>query len=56
MGADDKRIDATAQALHNMDPAIVRPGHCTGQKALFRLQEILGERCQPLTVGDSIES
>lgn len=55
MGADQKRIDATARALLDLDPAIIRPGHCTGQKALSRLQEVLGESCQPLTVGDSIE-
>jgi 7,8-dihydropterin-6-yl-methyl-4-(beta-D-ribofuranosyl)aminobenzene 5'-phosphate synthase len=54
MGADEKRIEATAKALQQLDPAIVRPGHCTGQKAVCRLQEALGERCWPLTVGDSI--
>ena len=55
MGADNKRIDATARALLDLNPAVVRPGHCTGQKALSRLQEILGESCQPLAVGDTIE-
>ena len=55
MGADEKRIDATAKALHSLDPAIVRPGHCTGQKAVCRLQEALGERCRPLATGDSIQ-
>jgi len=55
MGADEKRIDATAKALQNLDPAIVRPGHCTGQKAVCRLQEAVGERCRPLTVGDTIQ-
>jgi 7,8-dihydropterin-6-yl-methyl-4-(beta-D-ribofuranosyl)aminobenzene 5'-phosphate synthase len=55
MGTDNKRIDATARALLDLDSAVVRPGHCTGQKALSRLQDILGESCQPLTVGDSIE-
>ena len=55
MGADEKRIEATAKALQQLDPAIVRPGHCTGQKAVCRLQEALGERCRPLTVGDSIQ-
>lgn len=54
MGADDKRIDNTAEALQSLDPAIVRPGHCTGQKAVCRLQEALGDRCRPLAVGDSI--
>ena len=55
MGADKERIDATAEALKGLDPAIIRPGHCTGQKAVCRLQEVLGERCQPLAVGDSIQ-
>jgi 7,8-dihydropterin-6-yl-methyl-4-(beta-D-ribofuranosyl)aminobenzene 5'-phosphate synthase len=55
MGADNKRIDATARALLELAPTVVRPGHCTGQKALSRLQDMLGESCQPLTVGDSIE-
>ena len=55
MDADNKRIDATARTLLDLDPTVVRPGHCTGQKALSRLQEVLGESCQPLTVGDSIE-
>ncbi len=55
MDADNKRIDATARTLLDLDPTVVRPGHCTGQKALSRLQDILGESCQPLAVGDSIE-
>jgi 7,8-dihydropterin-6-yl-methyl-4-(beta-D-ribofuranosyl)aminobenzene 5'-phosphate synthase len=55
MGADEKRIEATAKALQQLDPAIIRPGHCTGQKAVCLLQEALGERCWPLTVGDSIQ-
>jgi 7,8-dihydropterin-6-yl-methyl-4-(beta-D-ribofuranosyl)aminobenzene 5'-phosphate synthase len=53
-GADEKRIEATAEALRRLDPAILRPGHCTGQKAICRLQEALGERCQPLAAGDTI--
>lgn len=55
MDADEGRIEATAKALKELDPAIVRPGHCTGQKAVCRLQEVLGERCRPLAVGDSIQ-
>ena len=55
MGADNKRIDSTARALLDLGPAVVRPGHCTGQKALSRLQEVLGESCQPLAVGETIE-
>jgi 7,8-dihydropterin-6-yl-methyl-4-(beta-D-ribofuranosyl)aminobenzene 5'-phosphate synthase len=55
MDADDGRIDATVEALKGLDPAIVRPGHCTGQKAICRLQEALGERCLPLAVGDLLQ-
>lgn len=55
MDADDGRIDSTVEALKGLDPAIVRPGHCTGQKAICRMQEALGERCRPLAVGDLIQ-
>ncbi len=55
MDADDGRIDATAEALKGLDPVVVRPGHCTGQKAICRLQEALGGRCLPLAVGDLIQ-
>jgi 7,8-dihydropterin-6-yl-methyl-4-(beta-D-ribofuranosyl)aminobenzene 5'-phosphate synthase len=55
MGADDKCIDSTAEALQRLDPTIIRPGHCTGQKAVCRLQMALGDRCQPLAAGDSIQ-
>jgi 7,8-dihydropterin-6-yl-methyl-4-(beta-D-ribofuranosyl)aminobenzene 5'-phosphate synthase len=52
--AGSKRIDATAEALRMLDPAIVRPGHCTGHKAICRLREVLGERALPLAVGETI--
>ncbi len=55
MGADNKRIDSTAEELQRLDPTIIRPGHCTGQKAVCRLQKALGDRCQPLAAGDSIQ-
>ncbi len=54
MGASLKRIDATAEALLELNPELLRPGHCTGQKAICRLQQTLGERCCPLSVGDVI--
>lgn len=54
-GAGEKRLDATAEALRKLDPAMVRPGHCTGQRAVCRLQEALGERCLPLAAGDTIQ-
>ena len=53
-GADRERIDATARALLELDPVMIRPGHCTGQRAVCLLQQALGERCQPLAVGETI--
>jgi 7,8-dihydropterin-6-yl-methyl-4-(beta-D-ribofuranosyl)aminobenzene 5'-phosphate synthase len=54
-GADPERIEATANALLELDPRILRPGHCTGHEAISRLQEVIGNRCQPLSCGDLIE-
>ncbi len=54
MGADRERIDATARALLKLDPTVIRPGHCTGSRAVCLLQQALGERCQPLAVGETI--
>lgn len=54
-GAGETRLNATAEALRKLDPAIVCPGHCTGQKAICRLQEALGERCLPLAAGDTMQ-
>lgn len=55
MDADDERIASTAKALLELDPSIVRPGHCTGQKAISHLQQTLGDRCRPLATGDLIK-
>jgi 7,8-dihydropterin-6-yl-methyl-4-(beta-D-ribofuranosyl)aminobenzene 5'-phosphate synthase len=55
LGAGGERIDRTAEELRSLDPYIVRPGHCTGGPAVSRLQEVLGDRCQPLCTGDLIE-
>ena len=50
-----ERVEATAKSLGRFDPEVVRPGHCTGQRAVSRLQEVLGDRCQPLSCGDVID-
>jgi 7,8-dihydropterin-6-yl-methyl-4-(beta-D-ribofuranosyl)aminobenzene 5'-phosphate synthase len=55
LGASRERIDRTAAELGSLDPEIIRPGHCTGGQAAARLQEVLGDRCQPLSTGDLIE-
>jgi len=53
-GAGEARIASTAEALLGLDPEIVRPGHCTGARAVCLLMDVLGDRCQPLASGDSI--
>lgn len=55
MGSEDERIRRTAEALLDLDPEIVRPGHCTGARAISQLLEVLGDRCQPLFTGDVVE-
>jgi 7,8-dihydropterin-6-yl-methyl-4-(beta-D-ribofuranosyl)aminobenzene 5'-phosphate synthase len=55
IGANEGRIASTVEALLRLDPEIVRPGHCTGAKAVCRLMLALGERCWPLAVGELIE-
>jgi 7,8-dihydropterin-6-yl-methyl-4-(beta-D-ribofuranosyl)aminobenzene 5'-phosphate synthase len=55
MGANEERIASTVEALLRLDPEMVRPGHCTGAKAVCRLMLALGERCWPLAAGESIE-
>ncbi|MCQ8903006.1 MAG: MBL fold metallo-hydrolase [Methanothrix sp.] len=55
MGSEDERIRRTAGALLDLDPEIVCPGHCTGARAVSQLQEVLGDRCQPLFTGEVIE-
>jgi 7,8-dihydropterin-6-yl-methyl-4-(beta-D-ribofuranosyl)aminobenzene 5'-phosphate synthase len=53
--ASPERVEATAKSLQRFDPEVVRPVHCTGQRAISRLQEVLGDRCQTLACGDAID-
>jgi 7,8-dihydropterin-6-yl-methyl-4-(beta-D-ribofuranosyl)aminobenzene 5'-phosphate synthase len=55
LDASQERMEATAETLRRLDPKIVRPGHCTGQKAISLLQQTFGDRCWPLATGDLIE-
>jgi 7,8-dihydropterin-6-yl-methyl-4-(beta-D-ribofuranosyl)aminobenzene 5'-phosphate synthase len=54
-GAGEARIASTAGALLGLDPKIVRPGHCTGARAVCHLVDVLGDRCRPMASGDFIE-
>lgn len=50
--ASNKRIQMTIEHLKKFDPKLLRPCHCTGKKAIRRLKEAFGDKCQPLKTGD----
>jgi 7,8-dihydropterin-6-yl-methyl-4-(beta-D-ribofuranosyl)aminobenzene 5'-phosphate synthase len=54
-GASEERLAATVDELMKLDPQILRPGHCTGAKAICRLMQAFGDRCEPLAAGDVME-
>jgi len=54
-GASDERLDSTVNELMKLDPKTLRPGHCTGTKAICRLMQAFKDRCEPLCAGDVIE-
>jgi len=53
--AENKRIQATVDELKKLDLKFVGPCHCTGKKAIKKIAEAFGDRCQPLHTGDIIE-
>jgi len=53
--AENKRIQATVDELEKLDLEFVGPCHCTGKKAIKKIAETFGDRCQPLHAGDIIE-
>jgi 7,8-dihydropterin-6-yl-methyl-4-(beta-D-ribofuranosyl)aminobenzene 5'-phosphate synthase len=53
--ADDKRIQATVDELKKLAPKFIGPCHCTGKKAIKKIAETFGDRCQLLHTGDIIE-
>jgi 7,8-dihydropterin-6-yl-methyl-4-(beta-D-ribofuranosyl)aminobenzene 5'-phosphate synthase len=54
-GASEECLAATVDELMKLDPQVLRPGHCTGAKAICRLMQAFKERCEPLAAGDVIE-
>ena len=49
------RIDETIRQLEAMDIGRVIPMHCTGQNAICRMTQLMGELCQPLSAGQTLE-
>jgi len=53
-GASEERMETMVDELMKLDPQVLRPGHCTGIKAVCRLKQAFGDRCEPLAAGDVI--
>jgi 7,8-dihydropterin-6-yl-methyl-4-(beta-D-ribofuranosyl)aminobenzene 5'-phosphate synthase len=54
-GADNKRIQATVDALKKLDLKYVAPCHCTGKTAVKKFAEVFGDRYHPLHIGNVIK-
>ncbi|MFO8061037.1 MAG: MBL fold metallo-hydrolase [Bacillota bacterium] len=50
--ADEEKLEATVKALQELNPAEIRPGHCTGTPAESALQRQFGRRHHPFNTGD----
>jgi 7,8-dihydropterin-6-yl-methyl-4-(beta-D-ribofuranosyl)aminobenzene 5'-phosphate synthase len=53
--ASEARLDRTVTALTQIAPDMVIPCHCTGEKAVDRLQRALGQRVSPGRSGMTLE-
>lgn len=52
--ATPQRIDATTQALRELDVKFIAPSHCTGPTAIHQFTSIWKQQCHLLRVGDSL--
>jgi len=53
--ADDERLIQTVERLREFGVKMLRPGHCTGSKAVNLLINAFGGSCKPLNAGDVIK-
>ncbi len=53
--ADDAHLEETVRLLADLAVPHLWLNHCTGQRALCRLERALGERVQPFPVGTRLE-
>jgi len=53
--ATEERIRRTVEDMLQFDPEVLRPCHCTGQKAIQELRRAFGDRCDHFKTGDVIE-
>lgn len=54
-GANEKIIDQTVEDFDQFDVDLIMPGHCTGWRAVNKLEQAFGEKVAPIAVGMSIE-
>jgi 7,8-dihydropterin-6-yl-methyl-4-(beta-D-ribofuranosyl)aminobenzene 5'-phosphate synthase len=53
--ADEFRVQTSIDELVKMKVEFVYPCHCTGSKAVHRIQETMGKRCKSIHTGDVIQ-
>jgi 7,8-dihydropterin-6-yl-methyl-4-(beta-D-ribofuranosyl)aminobenzene 5'-phosphate synthase len=51
LNADSRRLAGTLTALQSVNPALVVPCHCTGDRAVVALQDVFGDRVVPGAAG-----
>jgi 7,8-dihydropterin-6-yl-methyl-4-(beta-D-ribofuranosyl)aminobenzene 5'-phosphate synthase len=49
--ASERRLCRTVNELQELDPDLIVPCHCTGEAAVERLKQTLGERVVPGSAG-----
>lgn len=49
--AQQEQIDESVGDLMALKPKLLIPGHCTGWKAKHKIEEVMGGRLAPSTVG-----
>ncbi len=53
-GANEKIIDQTVADFAEFDLDLIMPGHCTGWRAVNKLEQSFGDKVAPIAVGMSI--
>lgn len=53
--ANDEKIQSTVIDLMKFAPDFLGPCHCTGEKAIRKLKETFGNKCQLLKTGDTLQ-
>ena len=55
IGASAERIEKTVEELKKINPDLIAPCHCTGERAVEKMREAFGERLIEVHVGSTIE-